>query len=454
MFAGRRYTQMSLAVLTALTLVACGGGGSSPTANSSPSGKAWGQALAISSGGGDSEPQIDVDAAGNAIAVWVRNDGTRDNIWAARYEAATGAWGVAELMETDDAGHANGAQAALDAAGNAIAIWHYHDGTRYNIKASRYAAGIGWDSSVLVENHNAGNAYAPQIDMDSSGNAVAVWRQFDGTRESILSNRYVAGVGWGMPEKIEASDLYDAHSPQIAVDAAGNAIAVWVQYTTGHESIWTNYYTAGSGWGTEEPVETWNAGAAMDPQIAFNAAGEAVAVWAIFDGVYYSIWSRRYAAGSGWASSIEYVETSNGDASVPRIAVDPAGNAVAVWIQSDAGRQDIWSSRHVPAIGWAAPEKIETDDNGTAAAPRVAVDAAGNAFAVWQQFSAAGRLNIWSGRFGAGTGAWGPAGLIETDDLGNAYVPKIAVDSSGNAIAVWHQFDASSQSTIRMNRYE
>lgn len=457
MFSGHRCSRWTFVALTVLTLVACGGGGggngsSPPTVPSG--GMAWATATSISNGSGAYEPQIDIDAAGNAVAVWVQNDGTRDNIWAARYEAATGAWGVPELIEADDAGDANGVQVAVDAAGNAIAIWHNYDGTRYNIKANRYVAGTGWESPLLIEHHSAGNAYAPQIDIDAYGNAMAVWRQFDGTRESILSNRYVVGTGWGTPEKIETSDLYDADTPQIAVDVAGNAIAVWVQYTTGQESIWTNYYTLGSGWGAEEPVETWNGGPAMDPQVAFNATGDAVAVWAIFDGTYYSIWSRRYTAGSGWGPSIEFVETNSGNASAPRVAVDPAGNAVAVWMQYDAGRHDIWSNRHIPGTSWATPEKIETDDSGTAAAPRVVVDTAGNAFAVWSQFDATGRLNIWSGRFDVGTGTWGAAGLIEMDDLGNAYTPKIGIDANGRAIAIWHQFDAANVSAIRVNHHE
>ncbi len=37
----------------------------------------------------------------------------------------------------------------------------------------------------VIETDNAGNASSPQIAMDSSGNAIAVWHQDDGTRNNI-----------------------------------------------------------------------------------------------------------------------------------------------------------------------------------------------------------------------------------------------------------------------------
>ncbi|TPW09101.1 MAG: hypothetical protein FD130_2655, partial [Halothiobacillaceae bacterium] len=53
------------------------------------------------------------------------------------YTAGAG-WGVAGLIETDNAGSASSPQVAIDANGNALAVWHQSDGTRYNIWANRY----------------------------------------------------------------------------------------------------------------------------------------------------------------------------------------------------------------------------------------------------------------------------------------------------------------------------
>ena len=68
-----------------------------------------------------------MDPNGNAVAVWEQDDGTRDNIWANRFTPSAG-WGVAEQIETDNAGDTRQPQVALDPNGNAVAVWSQSDG--------------------------------------------------------------------------------------------------------------------------------------------------------------------------------------------------------------------------------------------------------------------------------------------------------------------------------------
>jgi hypothetical protein len=100
-----------------------------------------------------------------------------------------GDWGTAELLETDNAGNAYQAQIAFDSSGNAIAVWYHNDGTRSNIWANRFN-GTSWGTAELLETDNAGEAFVPRIAFDSSGSAIAVWMQNDGTRFNIWANRF------------------------------------------------------------------------------------------------------------------------------------------------------------------------------------------------------------------------------------------------------------------------
>jgi hypothetical protein len=157
---------------------------------------------------------------------------------------------------------------------------------------------------VLIETDDAGSAIAPQIALDAAGNALAVWTQSDGTcdsitcesipRDNIWSNHYTVGSGWGAAGLIETDDTGNASSPQIALDAAGNALAVWTQSDGTRDNIWSNRYTVGSGWGTAELIETDDAGDATAPQIALDTAGNALAVWYLFDGIQNHLWSNRF----------------------------------------------------------------------------------------------------------------------------------------------------------------
>jgi hypothetical protein len=185
------------AISAVMVLSACGGGGGGE-GGSAPTPKAWGTAQPIETdNAGDADrPQIAVDAGGNAIAVWEQSDGTRKNIWANRFAAGSGTWGTAQLIETDNAGGALLPQIAMDANGNAIAVWHQSDGTRYNIWGNRFNAGSGtWGTAQLIETDNTDHALNPQIAVDASGNAIAVWEQSDGTRVNIWANRFAAGSG-------------------------------------------------------------------------------------------------------------------------------------------------------------------------------------------------------------------------------------------------------------------
>ena len=106
--------------------------------------------------------------------------------------APTKAFGTATLIETDNSGNAFNPQIAIDGSGNALAVWQQFDGLRNNIWSNRYTAGTtnSWSTPTLIETDNTGGAFDPQIAINASGNAVAVWTQSDGTRYNIWSNRY------------------------------------------------------------------------------------------------------------------------------------------------------------------------------------------------------------------------------------------------------------------------
>jgi hypothetical protein len=158
-------------------------------------------------------------------------------------------WGDAVLIETNNPGnpygHAYGPQVAIDANGNAVAVWYQWGGTRTNIWSNRYTPSSGWGTAELIEADDSGDASEPQVAIDPNGNALAVWHQFDGTRTNIWSNRYTPSGGWGTAQLIETDDSGDASEPQVAIDPAGNAVAVWYQWGEWGDTriyIWSNHF--------------------------------------------------------------------------------------------------------------------------------------------------------------------------------------------------------------------
>ena len=403
-------------------------------------GVAWGTAslLELDNAGSATVPQVAVDLVGNAVAVWTQSDGIRDNIWASRYLVGSG-WGAPVLLETDNGSNNTtfAPQVAINEGGDAVAVWQQYDGLRSNIWANRYVVGSGWTGPVVLET-DPGTAFAPQVVVDALSNAVVIWHQSDGTRTNIVSNRYIAGSGWSGAAVIETDNAGSAKSPQLASNPGGNTVAVWAQSDGTRDNIWAARYYYATGWAAPVLIETDNAGGAAEPQIAVDGSGNGVAVWHQSDGARQNVMANIYSSATGWSTPTPLETDAINGAITAQVGMDESGNAVAVWMQS----QSIWANRHVLGVGWGTAVLIETD-GGAATIPEVAVDALGNAVAVWQQ-SDGTRQNIWTNRYVPGLG-WRTATLLENDNAGHAIASEVALNGPGLGFVVWQQFDGTRQ---------
>ena len=77
------------------------------------------------------------------------------------------------------------------------------------------------------------DAYEPKVAEDSSGDSLMVWTRSDGTNLRIQAKFRAADGTWGATETVSQAGR-DAYEPQLAFDPSGNAIAVWTQYDGAH----------------------------------------------------------------------------------------------------------------------------------------------------------------------------------------------------------------------------
>ena len=428
--------------------------------------RSWRTATSIEngdSGDGAYNPQIAVDGQGNAIAVWEQDDDSNAannqlNIWANTYTAGSG-WGTAEPIESDSSGDARKPQIAFARDGHAIAVWHQDQGddTDLDVRANTYTTGSGWDEAKTIDNQDGGDAEDPQIAADGQGNAIAVWEQDDGTNYDIAATTYTAADGWGTPKTVDNSTSGElVFSPEVAVYSGGNAIAAWEQEDDANYSIYAKTYSADSGtWESSATLlENGDAGDADNPQIAVDGAGNALAVWYQDDGTNDSIYANRYSADSGtWDSSAALLENGDaGDADDPQISVDGAGNALAVWHQDDGTNDSIYANRYSADSGtWdSSAALLENGDAGDADDPQISVDGAGNAIVVWEQDDGT-TDNVRAISYTASNG-WSTAATLESSDDGASDV-QVAVSSAGNAVAVWEQYNGM-HPDLYANRFE
>jgi hypothetical protein len=213
-------------------------------------------------------------------------------------------WQDAPLLAQDNEWGAFDHHEAVDAQGHTLAVWEQFDGERYNIWANRKAKGQGWGVAQLIETDNAGSAYNPRVAIDSQGNAIAVWQQFDGQHSRIAANRFIVGTGWSKAQWIDAPNTpttSEANAPQVSFDSQANATAVWQHKVGQRTRIVANRMVAGAGWGQAAPIESGN-GYASAPHIGNDAQGHLVALWQLQGSQDTTVRARRYLPGAGWAN--------------------------------------------------------------------------------------------------------------------------------------------------------
>ena len=232
----------------------------------------------------------------------------------------------------------------MDDEGNVIVSWSQTN--PFSLLANRYTASTGWQGAKLVENDPGSVVVGSPVIFDSEGNALFVWVQDDATNNSVWAKQFNAGTEWNsdwgnVAQQIEVNpttNTEDAEGPHIAVDANGNALAVWAQ----GGDIWANLYSADTGWGVATLLES-GSGNAKDPQIATDANGNAIAVWTQKNTTttFNEIRANRYIANSGWGSAETIGTDSNLDLIYPKATVDANGNAVVVWYQSGGSSDNV-----------------------------------------------------------------------------------------------------------------
>lgn len=364
-----------------------------------PLGGAWAPLTQVWPGAYAVQPTLAGNADGDAVAAWVGGATEFDEIvHVAERAGATGAWGGIE-----DFGVANVAQSsprvAINDRGDAIVVWTERDevsGDSYVRASSRTGSG-SWSEPVTVSDPAdawAANHVSAQIAIDAAGNATALWlanRVADGT--SLVQESRFDGSTWSAPRDLASTADYittlelsgDGHGrltaawllaggawvlqggsfengawtisdvstdvlptcqPPVAVSVGsdGRSTVAWQRDTSGLSAV-TGTVAA---WGSPVPIYTPSEDTMVDKVTLAQAAGhEPAVVWTTAnsdDWVFGAMGSRRTA--DGWLAPTTLSTAGGREFSRPSVAMDPAGNALAAW----AVYQSYWAKVQV---AWA-----------------------------------------------------------------------------------------------------
>jgi hypothetical protein len=375
-----------------------------------------------------------LDAGGDAVAVWQRSNGSNTIIESASRPVGS-SWGAATDLSAPGQ-NAKDPQLRVGAGGQAIAVWRRYDGSDYRIQAAERAPSGSWSPPVDLSAPGE-SAEEPEIAVGPQGTAVAVWQRSNGTNTIVQAAVRPPGGPWGAAADLSSSGD-DASEPTVAVLANGEAIALWRRFDGSENLIEGSACQVGGTWSTTPVALSAPGQNAADPQVASGGGATAVAVWQRFNGANEVIQSTARGEEGAWTTPID-LSSPGQNAAEPDLAARSDGTAVAAWQRSNGADTVVESTSRSPGGAWDAPGALSAVGQN-AQEPAVALSSNGSAFAVWRRSN--GVNTIVQGSVRASGGAWSLAASLSVIGF-NASEPQVAADSEGNGVAVWQRFDGA-----------
>jgi len=437
---------MSLVLLLAVS-VACGGdgGGSATPHPGQPSPQnPWSVPQALENGAFDSsfDPQPAMDISGRTLVTWNGVSGSNSAIWANRYLPGNGWTGFGTIESLD--GDALNQKIAMNDDGVATIAWEQGTGTS-RIQSFRYIPGVGFDGLVDPVSDSGFDAKTPAVAVNTAGDATAVWRQSDGVHDHLWANRYSVSAGWGTPFQVDENTSEDVRNPGVAMDSSGDIVVVWHQsadLNQGVYSVWACHYWPSQGWSQPLKIQA-GSGDARNPAVVMSDR-EARAVWSEIGAgeTTPTIYTSRYTVISNvWETPVA-LSSGKANADWPSIALGTVGDCVVAWSEA-VGAQSyaVMALSYDPLSGgWEAPGSFDKGEASTGV-PVVSMNRNGLAVVAWNRDEGS-NINVYAVRYNRG---WEYTFLVSPDEGGKAYSPAVSVGAAGDIITAWMQLDPTTR---------
>jgi PKD domain len=394
---------------------------------------------------------VALDGEGNAVAVWIQAGENGLETIEAATRPVGGAWSKPVTI-SDTAEFKVELKLVVDPQGDAAVEWiGYAAGEGDVVRAATRPAGGEWSEPVALSKVGVGEqAVEPDIAIDAQGNVTAIWVGGVGSEEGVVEASTLSGGGeWSAPVEL-SDDSRAAWSPQLAVDPQGEVTALWVLNLVNRDegAVQSKTLPAGGAWSSDAVDVSSSDALATNPRLALDAQGDATAVWQVKDipgasGFHYSVQSALRVDGD-WGAPLT-ISREDALADKPAVTVDPDGNATVIWSFSPifTGLPTGLQTRSRTAGGsWGATTFLTTRPGGVEpneSEVQLAADAQGNVTAIWGAWSVPTEV-VRAARLPAG-GTWSaPVNLSST----NAYSiwPSLAMDPQGYATVLWSGFQA------------
>lgn len=288
-------------------------------------------------------------------------------------------------------------------------------------------------SAPAVRSQVSLEASAPRIAINADGDAVAVWTRLEGRVRLVQASLRPEGGDWGPAQTISLPGA-DAYLPSVAIDSTGAAYAVWTRTTpTGLVVQAAVRATGASLFGPPQDISASQSQTAF-PTVAVSPSGQAVAAWTGRVGNDLLIQVARRAPGDSVWSPPAGISQSGQNALEPVVAVDSAGTAAVVWRRYDGKFYRVQATLCPLGAACLAPQAL-SGPGRSAVSPRIGVDGTGVVHVLWRRFD--GKTYRLQAIARVTSGAWTPVSTLSTLP---SVQPALAVSAGGQVAATWRTY--------------
>lgn len=336
---------------------------------------------------------------------------------------------------------------AVNSTGEAIAAWRQGS----DLKVNMYSPQNNWGGVEELSFGNTGFARKEvKVAIADNGDAIAAWINDTGqnANTTVAARRYTKANGWENVFTIDGRDGL-IHDVDVAIDNNGNAMLLWPFSGNSNQDpgVYVRRYNKASGtWGNAYALIGNEDTTYTNPSIAMNNAGQAIAAWVVDNEIIQSAIYDAVLSGNNapWLSA-QSIGLSSEDSIVANyvdVAINEQGEAVATWVQSTNTNTsgDIYASYYSPANNWRVAEPLELMSAGEARYPQVAMYNE-QAIVVWTEYDGS-RYSVYSNMLSEQKQWLGPL-LLENNDYdagnSNAAGALVDIDARGGVTIAWEQ---------------
>ncbi len=146
----------------------------------------------------DVATSVAVDGSGNVVVTGYSYNSSSEDIYTAKYAAATGALVWEKRYNGAVDGRDRGASIAVDAAGNVAITGESFNGRAIDMYTAKYAAADGallWEKRYAEGDNGNGDNGARSVKMDAAGNVVVAGQSYNGLNFDYYTAKYEGTTG-------------------------------------------------------------------------------------------------------------------------------------------------------------------------------------------------------------------------------------------------------------------